>query len=112
MRSAGVTVNSGATRRSLSRWWTSGSPNSSTSKSRVLQEQGRVQLNKPWGKPKNEQCKGFSIAEFQRLDLSKMDFTEVYADFLDAAKLPDEVQTMTEIQSKIQNYYDLHGGKP
>ena len=80
--------------------------------SRVLQEQGRVQLNKPWGKPKNEQCKGFSIAEFQRLDLSKMDFTEVYADFLDAAKLPDEVQTMTEIQSKIQNYYDLHGGKP
>lgn len=80
--------------------------------SRVLQEQGRVQLNKSWGKPKNEQCKGFSIAEFQRLDLSKMDFTEVYADFLDAAKLPDEVQTMTEIQSKIQNYYDLHGGKP
>ncbi|MFL0418602.1 conjugal transfer protein TraN [Sphingomonas sp. 179-I 2A4 NHS] len=80
--------------------------------SRVLQEQGRVQLNKPWGRPKNEQCKGFSIAEFQQLDLSRMDFTEVYADFLDAAKLPDEVQTMTEIQAKIQNYYDLHGGTP
>lgn len=80
--------------------------------SRVLQEQGRVQLNKPWGKPKNEQCKGFSIAEFQQLDLSRMDFTEVYADFLDAAKLPDEVQTVTEIQAKIQNYYDLHGGTP
>ncbi|WP_210359046.1 type-F conjugative transfer system mating-pair stabilization protein TraN [Sphingomonas beigongshangi] len=80
--------------------------------SRVLQEQGRVQLNKPWGKPKNEQCKGFIIAEFQQLDLSRMDFTEVYADFLDAAKLPDEVQTMTEIQAKIQNYYDLHGGTP
>ena len=31
---------------------------------------------------------------------------------LDAAKLPDEVQTMTEIQAKIQNYYDLHGGTP
>ena len=28
---------------------------------------------------------------------------------MDAAKLPDEVQTMTEIQQKIQNYYDLHG---
>ena len=80
--------------------------------SRVLQEQGRLQLNKPWGQPKNEQCKGFTIAEFQRLDLSRMDFTEVYADFLDAAKLPDEVQTMTEIQQKIQNYYDLHGGRP
>lgn len=41
-----------------------------------------------------------------------MDFTEVYAEFIDAAKLPDEVQTMTEIQQKIQNYYDLHGGQP
>ena len=80
--------------------------------SRVLQEQGRTQLHKPWGKPKNEQCKGFGIAEFQQLDLSRMDFTEVYADFLDAAKLPDEVQTMTEIQAKVQNYYDLHGGTP
>ena len=80
--------------------------------SRVLQEQGRAQINKPWGSPKSEQCKGFTIAEFQLLDLSRMDFTEVYADFLDAAKLPDEVQTMTEIQAKIQNYYDLHGGTP
>jgi conjugal transfer mating pair stabilization protein TraN len=80
--------------------------------SRVLQEQGRVQINKPWGSPKSEQCKGFTIAEFQLLDLSRMDFTEVYADFLDAAKLPDEVQTMTEIQAKIQNYYELHGGTP
>ncbi len=77
--------------------------------SRVLQEQGRVQLGKPWGAPKKEQCIGFTIDEFSRLDLSVMDFTEVYADFMDAAKLPDEVQTMTEIQQKIQNYYDLHG---
>ncbi len=77
--------------------------------SRILQEQGRVQLGKPWGAPKQEQCIGFTIDEFSRLDLSVMDFTEVYADFMDAAKLPDEVQTMTEIQQKIQNYYDLHG---
>jgi len=77
--------------------------------SRVLQEQGRVQLNKPWGSPKKEQCEGFTIDEFASLDLSKMDFTEVYADFMDAAKLPDEVQTLSDIQDKIQNYYDLHG---
>ncbi|OAN64532.1 conjugal transfer protein TraN [Sphingomonas sp. TDK1] len=80
--------------------------------SRILQEQGRPQINKPWGAPKKEQCKGFTIDEFARLDLSVMDFTEVYAEFIDAAKLPDEVQTMTEIQQKIQNYYDLHGGQP
>ena len=79
--------------------------------SRILQEQGRQQINKPWGKPKDETCKGFSIEEFQRLDLSKMDFSEVYAEFMDAAKLPDEVSVMTDIQAKIQGYYDLHGRK-
>jgi len=29
--------------------------------------------------------------------------------FVDAARLPDEVETMTQIQLKIQGYYDLHG---
>jgi len=77
--------------------------------SRVLQEQGRVQFGKPWGAPKTEQCNGFTIEEFASLDLSVMDFTEVYADFMDAAKLPHEVETISEIQEKIQDYYDLHG---
>ncbi|NNM76394.1 conjugal transfer protein TraN [Sphingomonas sp. ID1715] len=73
--------------------------------SRILQEQGRRQLNKPWGKPKSEQCLGFTIDEFARLDLSKMDFSEVYAEFTDAARLPDELQAATEIQQKIEDYY-------
>ena len=35
-----------------------------------------------------------------------MDFTEVYAEFTDAAKLPDEVATTKQIQDRIQAYYD------
>jgi conjugal transfer mating pair stabilization protein TraN len=77
--------------------------------SRILQEQGRIQLGKPWGAPKREQCHGFTLDEFARLDLSVMDFREVYAEFVDAARLPDEVETMTQIQQKIEDYYDLHG---
>jgi conjugal transfer mating pair stabilization protein TraN len=77
--------------------------------SRILQVQGRQQIGKPWGKPKDETCKGFTIEEFQRLDLSQMDFSEVYAEFMDAAKLPDEVSVMADIQTRIQGYYDLHG---
>jgi conjugal transfer mating pair stabilization protein TraN len=73
--------------------------------SRILQEQGRQQLNKPWGKPKTEQCLGFTIDEFARLDLSQMDFSEVYAEFTDAARLPDELQAATQIQQKIEDYY-------
>ncbi|MEP9404503.1 conjugal transfer protein TraN [Sphingomonas sp. VNH70] len=72
---------------------------------RILQEQGRAQLAKPWGRAKDATCQGFSIEEFQRLDLSQMDFSEVYAEFTDAAKLPDEVRAMTEIQRRIEDYY-------
>ncbi|SEK04185.1 conjugal transfer mating pair stabilization protein TraN [Sphingobium sp. AP50] len=76
--------------------------------SRILQEQGRPQINKPFGKPKAEQCEGFTVDEFSRLDLSVMDFTDVYSDFMDTARMPDEVETMTDIQQKIQDYYELH----
>ena len=73
--------------------------------SRILQEQGRVQLNKPWGPPKTETCAGFTVAEFAQLDLSKMDFSEVYAEFTSAARLPDELQAATDLQQKIEAYY-------
>ncbi|WP_373886397.1 conjugal transfer protein TraN [Sphingobium sp. CFD-2] len=76
--------------------------------SRILQEQGRPQIDKPFGKPKSEQCEGFTIDEFSRLDLSQMDFTDVYSDFMDAVRMPDEAQTMIDIQQKIQDYYELH----
>ncbi len=78
--------------------------------SRVLQEQGREQIGKTWGTAKEPDCKGFSIEEFQQLDLSKMDFNEVYDEFIDAAKVPDEIQTSIEIQEKIEQYYQLHQG--
>jgi conjugal transfer mating pair stabilization protein TraN len=76
--------------------------------SRILQEQGRAQLGKTWGKAKDPDCKGFLIEEFQKLDLSRMDFTEVYSEFIEAAKVPDEVQTSIEIQDKIDEYYRTH----
>ena len=76
--------------------------------SRILQEQGRVQIGKPYASPATETCPGFTIAEFQQLDLSKMDFSEVYAEFTDAAKLPDELATTTALQSKITDYFAAH----
>nr|WP_277754249.1 conjugal transfer protein TraN [Porphyrobacter sp. GA68] len=79
--------------------------------SRILQEQGRTQIRKPWGEPKKETCKGFSIAEFQLLDLSVMDFSEVYAEFIDAAKLPNELETTTQIQERIEAYLQANGKK-
>tara|TARA_R110000787_G_scaffold227800_2_gene335446 strand:+ start:14752 stop:16494 length:1743 start_codon:yes stop_codon:yes gene_type:complete len=77
--------------------------------SRILQEQGRKQLPKPWAKAKEEQCAGFTLDEFARLDLSQMDFSEVYAEFTEAARLPDELETSALIQQKISDYYERSG---
>jgi len=77
--------------------------------SRILQQQGRQQINKPWGQPRRETCQGFTLDEFSRLDLSVMDFSEVYADFIDAAKLPDELDTSRQIQQRIEDYLQQHG---
>ena len=50
-------------------------------------------------------CSGFTVDEFSRLNLSVMDFSEIYNDFIEAARLPDEAATLTDIQTKIQAYY-------
>jgi conjugal transfer mating pair stabilization protein TraN len=76
---------------------------------RIIQEQGRAQLGKSWAKPKREQCAGFTVEEFAQLDLSRMDFSEVYAEFTDAARLPDELEAATQIQQKIEDYYARAG---
>jgi conjugal transfer mating pair stabilization protein TraN len=73
--------------------------------SRILQEQGRRQLGRGWGDPRTETCAGFTAGEFALLDLSQMDFSEVYAEFTDAARLPDELQTASQMQQKIEDFY-------
>ena len=43
----------------------------------MIQEQGRAQLPAMagFGSPTTPQCRGFTIEEFQALDMSKMDFS-------------------------------------
>ena len=77
--------------------------------SRILQEQGRAQLPKPWARAKDEQCHGFTIEEFAQLDLSRMDFSEIYSEFTEAARLPDELEAANDIQQKIQDFYERSG---
>lgn len=77
---------------------------------RVIQEQGRAQLGLDFGTAKNPNCSGFTVDQFSKLDLSKMDFSEVFADFTSAVSLPNSLQTSTEIQQKVQAYYQTHTG--
>ena len=45
---------------------------------RVINEQGRAQIGKSWGDPQNPNCKGFTLAELERLRFDQMDLTEFY----------------------------------
>tara|TARA_R110001606_G_scaffold233942_1_gene381545 strand:- start:44777 stop:46414 length:1638 start_codon:yes stop_codon:yes gene_type:complete len=75
---------------------------------RILQQQGRPQIDKLWGEPKEEQCEGFTVEEFSKLDLSVMDFSEIYADFADSVSFPSDIDASQAIQDRVQRYYDQY----
>ena len=77
---------------------------------RIIQEGGRPQLGLTFGSPKRPICDGFTIDQFSQLDLSQIDFSEIYNELLDAVKLPDEAQTLIDIQTKIRDFYARNGG--
>ena len=70
---------------------------------RIIHEQGRPQLGISWGSGDSPNCRGFTPDEFQKLDFSKLDFTEFAKD----------IQTKTTnfnniggfIQNKVQGFY-------
>lgn len=54
---------------------------------RIVAEEGRKQLGLSWGTPKAPITRGFTLAEFQSLDFSKMDLSGVVSDIaLEASK--------------------------
>jgi len=54
---------------------------------RIINEQGRQQFGKGWGSAESPDCSGFSIAQLQSMDFSRMDLTEFYASIV--PKLPN-----------------------
>jgi hypothetical protein len=75
---------------------------------RIVQEQGRPQLGKGWGDPKNPDCSGFTIDEFQKLDFSKIDFSEWINMIVgqETANLQNNLQDRTNsMRENIQNMY-------
>jgi conjugal transfer mating pair stabilization protein TraN len=49
---------------------------------KVFHEQGRKQINMGWGSPESPLCRGFTIAEIQRIDFSKLDLREVFEEIM------------------------------
>lgn len=54
---------------------------------RIVNEQGRLQVGKTWGRARRPDCSGFTIAQLQSLDFAAMDLSEFYASI--APSLPN-----------------------
>lgn len=79
----------------------------STKLGRIVQEQGRPQLQAfgstgGWGTPQDPRCEGFTPEQFQSLDFSQIDFTEFFGDL--ATPPPEAVQS--EMREKIDAFFD------
>lgn len=68
---------------------------------RIVHEAGRPQVGKGWGTPKEADCTGFTIEEFQQLDLSNVDFSDFTKDVMKNITNPDPNSTLGRIQQSI-----------
>ncbi len=70
---------------------------------RIVNEQGRAQLGRGWGGAESPDCGGFSVAQLQALDFSRMNLTEFYAEI--APTLPDVGTLRSRTQQNINGYF-------
>ena len=81
---------------------------------RIVNEQGRVQLNRGWGTFDHPDCDGFAVntpqpvSELAQLDFSKMDFSEFIADITPHNDL-NQTNVNTQLQQEINTYYSNGG---
>ncbi len=70
---------------------------------RIVEEAGHDQLGKSWGDAKSPQCGGFSIAEFQGIDLTNVDFSDFYSEKLGQLADNDPNSTVAAITASINS---------
>ena len=73
---------------------------------RILQQQGRRQLGIGWSS-----CRGFTVAEIERIDFARLDLSEFTENLMDGAKepgvsLPDAGDTGAGMRTRIREFYE------
>ena len=70
---------------------------------RILNEQGRAQLGRSFGGAQSPDCSGFTIAQLQSLDFSRMDLSEFYAEI--APTMPNVGALQQQTQQRVNSYF-------
>lgn len=72
---------------------------------RIIQENGRRdQLHVPFGNYDHPDCRGLTPDEFSKLDLSKINFSEVYADITKKAQIEDQTKLNDRVKAKMTEW--------
>jgi type-F conjugative transfer system mating-pair stabilization protein TraN len=66
---------------------------------RLLQEAGHRQLGLSWGDPQHPQCQGLTPEQFSRIDLTQVDFSELFQDIADQFRPKSQID-LTQSVSK------------
>ena len=69
---------------------------------KIVHQAGRPQVGMTWGTAKEPDCSGFTIEQFQQLDLSNVDFSEFTDEMMNNITMPDANGTMGRIQQSIE----------
>lgn len=69
---------------------------------RLLHQQGRAQIGRAWGSAEAPDCGGFTVDELQRLDFSRMDLSEFYAEVVPS--LPTASAVRSRVEQRIQSW--------
>ena len=67
--------------------------------------QGRAQIGMGWGNAKFPNCSGYTIANFQKLDLSKLDLTDFYAEVISDFSGPNSTLVSEAIRNRLLRTY-------
>ncbi len=72
---------------------------------RILHQQARPQLGIGWGS-----CRGFSVAEVERIDFARLDLSEFTQDLMDGSRepavtLPEAGDTQSVMRERVRDFY-------
>lgn len=73
---------------------------------KILQQQGRSQLAINWGNAKCPDCRALTLEEISKLDLSKMNFSELFEDLMKKYKSPNLQALQQATNNKITEHMD------
>jgi conjugal transfer mating pair stabilization protein TraN len=75
--------------------------------SRIINVGGHSQVGRGWGSPEGPDCTGFTANDLQKLDFSKLDLSEFYADIVSKAPNQSAVKDKNNdlVKKKTQSYF-------